>query len=171
MADLKDKVKTKDIDGHEIAVTPFLGFRSLEYKARLLKVLGPGARGLFSGIKAEDIESLSNGESSILDTDIGMIGEVIEHLTKNLNEKQFAQLCLDILQSTRIDGREINKEAFDLEFMGNLLFMYKILFFAIMTNWGDFFGQGGFGRIAKRLKSKDQTTPKSPESQNQSIQR
>ena len=161
MPDYSDKIKTKTIDGKQITVTPFFGLVSLENKSRLLKFIGPGARGLFSTLKTEDVQAVSSGEKDFFDLDVSAIGAVFEHIATNLNPKQFAQFCLDMLSSTRVNGIEIDKNYFDTEFMGSLLLMYKILWFVVEVNWGDFFGAGGFGKMKKKVLKKE--TPKSAE--------
>lgn len=144
--DLSNKVKVKEIDGKQITVTPFFGLTSLTHKTRIIKLLGPGVNGLFK----IDIKSLKN----IKEADIGFIGFAISQLCEKLNPDEFASFILDLLSSTRIDGVEIKKAVFDTEFMGNLTFMYKILWFVLEVNWGDFFEGGVSGWIKKKVKER-----------------
>jgi hypothetical protein len=60
---------------------------------------------------------------------------------------------LELLQLTRIDGKEINEAVFDSEFAGNLFFMYKVIFFVIEVNYKDFFDKSGIGKILTQTQS------------------
>ena len=158
------ETKNKTIDGREVMVTQFPGRRALSYKTRLLKLLGPSVVEMFSGVKLESVEVLSS------DFDLSIISKAFDKLAEKLDESEFVKFVLELLQCTRVDGKEITPEYFDNEFAGNLLFMYKVLWFTLEVNYGSFFGQGGIGKILSKLKEKKEETKIPPKLKGQSRQ-
>jgi hypothetical protein len=135
------EVKTKTINGKEIMVTPFTGFISQRYLTKVVKLFGPGIAGVLSG-----------NSMDILNSDLSVFGDAIGRLTDRLDPDELSKFILDLLSMVRINKVEITQESFDLEFQGNLSFMYKILWFVMEVNWGDFFGKSGFGEMISKLK-------------------
>jgi hypothetical protein len=140
--------KTKTIDGKEIMVTPFLGRRSLAYKTRIILMFGASIGSLFA--KAGSFSGK---------VDFSAFEDAITKLASSVIEKDFSALVLDLLQSTRIDGKEITPEVFDFEFAGNLSLMYKILWLVLEVNYGNFFVNAGIGKIISQARAAARTIP------------
>jgi hypothetical protein len=145
------KSKDKVINTRKITTTTFPGRKSLNLKNRLLKVLGEPFAQAAGGIK-------SFKAANLLHTDLSIFIPAIEKLCQNIDPEIFNNLVIELLSMTRIDGKEITEEIFDMEFAGNLCLMYKIIFFVMEVNWGDFFGENGIGST---LLLKQQQTEKS----------
>lgn len=151
-------VKTRDttIDGHTVKVTQHPGRRALRLKSRLVKLLAPS----IGTIIQQKVEKGKN----LLDQEVDMtkIGEAVIALADKLDPDDFENLILEILVSTRVDGKEINEAAFDDLFAGEMSLMYKVVFFALQTNFGDFFVSGGIGNLlAQQAQGMTPTPPKS----------
>lgn len=134
--------KNKEIDGRAISTTPFLGRRSLAYKMKIIRLFGPAVGSLFS--KAGGFDGT---------IDFSVLESAIDKLSTNIDDKVFVEFCLELLSSTRIDGKEITPEFFDVEFSANLVLMYKILGFILEVNYGNFFGAAGIGKILSEAKT------------------
>jgi hypothetical protein len=147
------QTRNKEIMGKTIMVTQFPGTLSLTYKVRILNMLGGGIGGIISQIDPKAADSVGKDKLDILAAAIGQIFEKI-------NPDDFTKFVLDLLQCTRINGQEITKEVFDLEFAGDLLLMYKILLFTLEVNYGNFFGKDGFGSILKKKPKADPSMKK-----------
>jgi hypothetical protein len=133
--------KEKVIDGHTILVTQYAGRRAFEYKARLFKLMGSSIARLFTGTQQFNQEAFA---------------PAVDALIENIEPKALVDFLLELFCSTRIDGKEITGEVFDMEFAGNMTLMYKILWFTLEVNYGSFFGGAGIGKILSKLK---ETTP------------
>lgn len=134
---------SKTIDGRVIMTVPFLGRRALTYKTKIIRMFGASIGSLFSkpgGINAQ--------------IDFSVFEDFITKLTARIDENEFVKFVLELLQTTRIDGKEITPETFDMEFAANLVLMYKILWFVLEVNYGNFFGDTGIGKILSALKAK-----------------
>lgn len=155
------ETEEKTIDGRQVMVTQFPGRRALTFKTRLLKLLGPSIAQMFSGVKTD--------KSNILDSDfdLSIISKACEKLSETLDEDEFVKFVLELLQCTRLDGKEINDAVFDIEFAGNLVLMYKVLWFTLEVNYGSFFGVGGIGKILSKIKEKKEEI-KMPQKSNKS---
>ena len=128
--------KEKTIDNHTIMVTSYPGRRALTNKTRLIKLLGSSFARLFSDDQSE----------------FEMLGTAIDILVEKISPDEFTRFMMELLCSTRIDGKEIDETTFYNEFSGNLPFMYKILWFTLEVNYGNFFADGGIGKILTKLK-------------------
>jgi len=128
--------KEKLIDDRNIMVTSYPGRRALTNKTRLIKLLGSSVARLFSSDEPE----------------FEMLGTAIDILVEKISPDELTKFMLELLCSTRIDGKEITETTFDNEFSGNLPLMYKILWFTLEVNYGNFFAEGGIGKILSKLK-------------------
>jgi hypothetical protein len=133
------ETKEKEIDGRMIMVTQFPGRRALSHKTRLIKLLGPAVAQLFTEDKID------------LTKDISSLSKVIDKLSSTLDENDFVRFVLDLLKCTRLDGKEITEAVFDDEFSGDLLLMYKILWYTLEVNYGNFFAHSGIGKILSTM--------------------
>lgn len=132
--------KSKTIDGKEILTVPFMGRRALAYKTKIIRLFGASIGALFS--KAGGFQG---------NVDFSVFEGAIDKLTASIDEKVFVDFTLELLATTRIDGKEITIEVFDLEFASNLVLMYKILWFVLEVNYGNFFGASGIGKILSQF--------------------
>jgi hypothetical protein len=143
--------KEKTIDGRNVMVVQFPGRRALFFKTRLLKLIGPAIAQMFTGKNPLETE-----------VDFSVVSKALDKLSERLNEDEFVKFVLDLLQCTRLDGKEISGAVFDEEFAGNLLLMYKVLWFTLEVNYGSFFGQSGIGKILSaipQMREKETKTP------------
>jgi len=139
------ETKDKTIDGKRVTVSQFPARRALNLKIRLIKLMGPSIVQLFG--KAKAITTSMPVEDII---------PAMERLTAALDPDQFVDLILELLSMTRVDGREACVN-FDMEFAGNLPFVYKIVWYVLEVNFGNFFGQNGIGKALNQLNTAQQT--------------
>ena len=132
------QTKNKTIADHDIMVTQYPGRKAIEINAKLFKLLGSSFVRLFSGTDVLDSFSLSSA---------------IDIFIEKLNPKEFTNFVLELLQSTRIDGKEITETVFDTEFAGDMGLVYKILGYTLEVNYGNFFGEAGIGKILTKMKT------------------
>jgi hypothetical protein len=138
-------VKRKKIDGKDIIVTPFMGFVSLKYQSRLVKMIGPAFGGLANKAKA-----LDNSADSIID----IVGTALNGLAESIDEDKFSEFMLELHSQTRIDGSEVNTETFNNVYAAHLSTMYKVIAFILEVNYSDFLGDGAFGKLLQKSKQK-----------------
>lgn len=132
--------KEKTIGKAAYACTQFTGRHGLKMQARLLRLLGPVLGGL-----------LGSGKSgSVMDLDVDF-GAALGTLAQ-VDPDEFTALAVDLLASTRRDGKEIGAEVIDLEYAGNYGELYQALAFVVDHNFGNLFGAGGIGDLAARLE-------------------
>jgi hypothetical protein len=131
------ETKEKTIDGRRVTVSQFPARKALTLKVKLIKLFGPSLAQLFGGPKKMSLNS-----------SIEEMAPAIEKLSATLEPEQFLDLVLEMLTMTRVDGREVVPN-FDMEFTGNLLFVYKIAWYVIEVNYGNFFGPNGIGRMGQ----------------------
>lgn len=138
------ETKEKTIDNRQVMVTQYPGMISLTNKMKILKLLGPGIGDTLGKVNLDD-----NVEGK-LELLIQTMGSICAHL----DPVQFTDFVLELLKGVRLkvngEFQEVNSAIFDLEFAGNLLLMYKILWFTLEVNYGNFFGKGGLGEILKK---------------------
>jgi hypothetical protein len=125
------QTKEKIIDGKTIMVTQFAGRRAVEYKARLIKLLGSSFARLFTADMKFAFSAFT---------------EAIDALTDRIQPGELVNFMQELLQSSRIEGKEITATIFDSEFAGNMPLLYKILWFVLEVNYGSFFGEAGIGK-------------------------
>lgn len=140
------------IDGRNITVVQLPGRRALKLKVKLIKLLGPSFANLVGKLKKK---------GSALDTDIAPsdIAHAMEGLSMVLDPDKYLLLMYDILASTRVQDEdsdallEANTDAaFDILFAGHQLFLYKVVWFTLRTNYPDFFGEGGIGLLSNLME-------------------
>lgn len=143
------ETKDKKIDGKEITVTQFPAFEGLRIKTRLIKIVGPALGSLIGE---------GTGRGDLMSRDVNL-DKAIEALVQTLDEEETPILIERLLKSTRIGGREITRDVFNMEFAGNYALLYKILAFVIETNhFFDFLTTGSFAdRFATITRQKDST--------------
>jgi hypothetical protein len=139
--------KTKEINGHKYEVSPFPARHAFKLKATLLRKLGPGLAAMVGAAKGD---SLTNPE-----LDGAAMATGVEALFSNLGTADdIMSLVEDIVRMTRRDGNEITGESIDLDFQGCLSDLYKVVWFVLEVNFGDFFEGASFGGLGELIKSK-----------------
>jgi hypothetical protein len=138
------KTEEKKIDDLDVAVTQFPARFGFKMQARLLKVFGPVIGKMLSGA---DLNNVKQG----LDTDIklDMLADAIELLFKSMDEDSAMKLVMDLLQSTRIGGQEINDVTFDNIFPGKYSTLFKVIGYVLEVNFGSFLGGSSIGKMVK----------------------
>jgi hypothetical protein len=138
------KTRTETINGKIISVTQLPARRAIRLKARLLKLLAPTFGALF--------DSAPRGRN-ILSTDIppAAFGKALEKLAETLQPEEYESLILESLSGTKIDNSDISTQTFDIIFGGELLFLYKVVWFSVKVQFEDFFGEGGIGKLLQRI--------------------
>lgn len=125
------ETKEKIINGSTYSVTQLPARRALRLQAKLVKLLGPAASAIF----------VASGD---LDTADQAIPKAVASLASQLDDKNFDQLVLELLQGqARINGKEITEHVLDMEFAGKLNELFLLLGFVLEVNFGDFFREGG----------------------------
>jgi len=131
--------KEKEIDEMKVSVTQFPARFGFKMQAKLLKIFGPVIGTVLSG---------NDVSTSGLDSTVSMdkLADAVRILFDVIDEDKALALVLELLQSTRINGQEVNEATFDALFPGKYATMYKILGFVLEVNYGSFFGEGGIGK-------------------------
>lgn len=137
------QTKDKIIEKRTYSVTQFPARHGFVLKARLAKLIGPAVAELFAALKGGSAESVMSA-----DVDMSMIGGAIHKLLDGIDGEDALDLVLKLLSMTRLDGKEISEQVFDMEFAGRFSELYKVLAFVVEVNYGDFFGSNGIGRLA-----------------------
>jgi hypothetical protein len=141
------EAKTKEINGHNYEVSPFPARHAFKLKAELLRKLGPGLAAMVGAAKGD---SLANPE-----LDGAALATGVEALFSNLGTSdEIMALVEDIVRMTRRDGKEITGASIDLDFQGQLSDLYKVVWFVLEVNYGDFFEGASFGGLGELMKSK-----------------
>lgn len=143
-------IATRDklINGHTYSVTQFPARHAFMLKARLAKLLGPALAEILASLNGVSKESILSA-----DIDLSAISAALNKLLGAVDEQSTMDLILKLLSCTRMDGKEITEQLFDIEFAGNLSDVYKVLAFVIEVNYGDFFGSNGIGNLIGRKLS------------------
>lgn len=125
------ETKEKLIDGINYTVTQFAARRALRLKTRLLKLLAPSAFSAAGSFKG----------GNLLDVDLSstVITQAIQALVDRMDADDCVNLILELLSSTRREGKEITEAHFDMVYAGNFGELFKALFFVLEVNFGSFF--------------------------------
>lgn len=142
------KTERTTIDGREVIVVQLTARRSLALKTKLIKLLGPAITKLLAGSKgAPKLEK---------EIDLNQLSPAIETLVSQLDPTVFFNLVVECLSNTRVSVNtpdqpltmlDVTEQTFDTIFSGELVTMYKVLWFALRVNYADFFGMKGIGDI------------------------
>lgn len=125
--------KSQTIDGTVFTVTQLPSMRSLKLMHRLMRVTGPALFKLAGGGKSV----------SLKDVDLSAAGEAAQLFFGSFSDNDLEALTREILDSATVDheGRTIPLlPVFDLVMAGKVLTIFKLLWFALEVNYGDFFG-------------------------------
>lgn len=146
-------VKTEEttIDNRKVIVVQLPARRSLALKTQLVKLLGPSLLKMFNSL------GKPGAEISALDRqfDFSSAASALEALTAQVSPDAFFNLVVDCMAGTKVEHEtkmwDINSSSFDVVFSGELLFMYKVLWFSLKVNYSDFFGLSGIGGLLERV--------------------
>lgn len=148
------KKSEKTIDGHSVSTVAFPGREGFKIKAKLFRLIGPALSSI--GEITPDIKGLLNKEISA-----GMVGAMVGKLLENVDADDTLAFVFRLLQFTEVDNRPaFNEQVFDEIFSHNFKFLYKILFFVLEANYGDFFGAGGISSMFKSPEAMPPATGK-----------
>jgi hypothetical protein len=122
--------KEKTILGQKYLCTQFTARRALKIKTKLFKLLGPSVSSFLGSAKGKDFLN------SEINSDL--LSKSVLLLIEKLDEDYVIDLILEILSSTRRNGREIDTALFDMEYAGNFNELFKAIVFVLEVNFGDF---------------------------------
>jgi hypothetical protein len=148
----------KVVDEHEIKIVQFHAIMGFKVKARLLKLILPV---LSPALGSIDLTSANL--SSMMEKDIKideMLPKALLGLAEVIDAEVLSKLLLDLLQSTWVDGKQINKDTFNELFIANYNLAYKLAYEVIIAN--NFFEIGGIGNLLKAQAEK-KTVPPQPQ--------
>lgn len=155
------RTESKTIEGKKFIVAVFPGLQGLRIKGRLVKLIGPALGGVAAGLTI--VKGKTVMESDVKISKPEAIGKAIMGLTDRLDDESVIQLIMDLVAFTQIDGRPIDEAVFNLEFAGNYMVLYQVLFFVIETN--RFFGKGNIGNMLGRLEQRTANIPENSQSE------
>lgn len=134
------RTEEKEICGHKITVTTYTGREGINIFAKLGRIIGPMFSGL-GGLDGLDLTKVTDSE--LAKAMLPMICKIFEALP----ETEYAPLLVRILRSTRLDGKEITPEIFDIEFAGEYALLLQTVAFVLTVNYKSFFGESGIGLL------------------------
>lgn len=171
------ETKEREINGHVYMVTQLPARRALRLKTRLIKIFGPSlAQMLLTAEESKKKEPKNDSEvedpEEEFKDDVPLVNPVdaykisemkktsivrgVQLLSANLDEKTFDDLCMELLQGVRRDGKEISGATIDHDFAGDLMSLYTLILFVLEVNYADFFELSGIG---------NQLTPPNPQAE------
>lgn len=133
------ETKEKYISGVKYTSTQFPARRALKLKTKLIKILAPS---VFTGIGAASSQSILD-----VSLDSPLLGKAVEMLVNRLDEDTMVNLVMEMLSSTRREGKELSDTHFDMVYAGNFAELYKALYFVLEVNFGSFFQEMGIGNL------------------------
>lgn len=142
---------SKEIDGHDYEIAPFLGMRGWQMQMKLGKMIGPALKEGISALPKGKVESLMSAE-----IDPAMIGGAVtafvDALATNDPKGEFAA---QLLSQTQRDGVALNENTINKVYAANYGEMFKALIAVVAAN--GFFGLGDTGLDA--LQGLVETSP------------
>ena len=139
------EAKTKIIDDQSVYVLPLLGETAALVFYQLQKCIAPaivqalGALNISSGKKI-DVKKIFDS-----DIDIASLSGAIDSIHEKMTAAEWLSFLKTALSRTTVNDRAVGDKAhFDEVFAGKILLLYKVLWFSLEVNFGDFFGLAGF---------------------------
>lgn len=124
--------ESKDIDGKEVNVKAWGFLTLMPIKRKLLSIVAsvaPNSIDLINGV---------GDESGDIDTDA--IIKTIVSAVEAFDEKTLKWFMKTMLGNVTVDGQDMSKDAIvDEVLRANSLLFYKIVYFVVEVNFGDFF--------------------------------
>lgn len=124
------ETQEKEINGDRYTVTQLPARRAIRLKAKLIKILGP--------VIAQIFVTVTDAKSSEASQKTNMV-KAVELLGANLNEVDFENTIVEILQGVRKNGIELVPAIIDLEFAGEIDVLYQVVWFVLEVNYASFF--------------------------------
>lgn len=146
------ETKEKEINGSRYTVTQMTARRALRMKAKLLRLFGAPLAQLFLPSGEEPIDGMAFSKDEAV--------KALQSLAMELDDKTFEFLIVELLKEVRKDGVELTESVIDLEFAGDLLTLFKVVWFVLEANFGSFFGEGGIGDLFTAPQTQKQVTVK-----------
>ena len=115
------KSETREIRGKPVFVRQWPANKAMDMQIELLTVMGDSCVPFVMG-----------------DWTFGNLLYILQRVEKHV----FLSLVKECLTSARIAGIEVNETNFDVEFSGDLMFIYKLFSFVLEVNYKDFFAEG-----------------------------
>jgi hypothetical protein len=129
------ETREKEINGAMYTVSQLPARRAIRLKAKLIKLFGPVLAQVF--LNVGDVKSEQASKDSIV--------HAIELLGSSINEIEFENLVVELLQGVRKNGVELQPGIIDLEFAGDMAGLYQVCWFVIEVNYANFFSMLGIG--------------------------
>ncbi len=129
------ETREKEINGSRYTVTQLPARRAIRLKAKLIRILGPVIAQVFVTV-TEKKNDLDQKDSIV---------KAVELLGANLNENDFENTIVEILQGVRKDGVELVPAIIDMEFAGDMASLYQVVWFVLEVNYANFFSMLGIG--------------------------
>lgn len=142
------ETKTEVINEHTYTCKQFPALMAVRFKCRIIKMFGAAVKELFSkqkNLKKEDL------------ADKLVVGDLIEILQKtasSFSEEDLESFIVDALQMCTRDGRTLDRAAINVVFQDSLEDIYYVLWFALKTNYQNFFQNLGFVEEEKTVDQK-----------------
>lgn len=130
--------------------------RQVNGKDLKIYYLGPSEQIRFIKFMMKTVGSpmgaLKDSDASIMDSkvDAKLIGLFMEKLVDSFDEEAIITWSKKLLTMVEVDGKKMNME---IDFQGELLFMFKVLKEVLEVNFGDFLsaGTGLLGLIKSKM--------------------
>jgi hypothetical protein len=141
----------KIIDGNGVYVLPLLGETAALVFYQIQKCIAPAivqAMGAIKGAAAGTGEDKKLDIKKLLgsDIDISSLSDAIDSIHEKMTAAEWLSFLKTTLSRTTVNDRAVgDKVHFDEVFSGKILLLYKVLWFTLEVNFGDFFEAVGFG--------------------------
>ncbi len=148
------RTESKLIGRYEYTVTQFPTSKARLLFFRLVKAIGPSAGRLLGGAMAT---KGGKGLKTLLDLDISgpEIGGVLEQFFTSLPEEEFERMVAQCFgdhvsvtisdEAGKVRKPKVTPEFGELHFADNLVEYFKVLWFVLEVNYGNFLGVEGLG--------------------------
>lgn len=129
------KSETIILGEYEFQIQPFFAMKALKLEKKTITLITPVLSALLSS-SSDNIKL-----DSLMDTNIDLekVGLALSRALENLSDNEFESFVLDMLSSTYFkDGsgkpQIINKEIFNTIFIGNLMYVYRLIIEVMKVN-------------------------------------
>jgi hypothetical protein len=153
------EAKTKTIGGCQVYVMPLLGETSTLVFYQLQKCLAPALVRVFGALKGVFASAVSDEKggkvkvdfkkflaSDVDNLDFEELSQVFDAIHDKMTPKDWLEFVKQALSQTTVNGRPVGDTAhFNEVFAGKILLLYKVLWYTLEVNFGDFFAAVGFG--------------------------
>lgn len=148
------------INEEQYSCTQLPARRALRLQYKLIKLFGPGVSLV---LRPDMSKGKMEGATFTIGINQQAIASAIMSITSQMDDAAFEGLIKEILQGVRKGGRELTDSFIDHEFAGDMGTLWKVVWFALGTNYDSFFGDRGFGSLfsdsSEQEAQNTQTTP------------